>query len=245
MEAVPKPKEWSDLRELVKKQLSAKKKTRTLAEFNKLTIIRNFCTLRLKGHGWGSASREIAQQWHEGEGVHFARMVCLLVRFYRRFEALPVERRGGLRASRSLFCDETVQGISRDWLGTQKIGSVTPLKFCKALNDTLFPKLGIVVPNPICERTARRWLIKLGYRRTVYRKGVYVDGHERPDVVKFRNETFLPKMAQYEAKMTHYEMQDGVLTAVPPTLAPGEKEIVAHFHDECAFHAFDFVNSIW
>jgi len=35
-------------------------------------------------------------------------------------------------------------------------------------------------------RTARRWLARLGFHWTDVRKGVYIDGHERPDVVQER-----------------------------------------------------------
>ena len=42
-------------------------------------------------------------------------------------------------------------------------------------------------------RTARRWLAKLGFEWKEFRKGVYKDGHERPDVVAYRNSEFLPQ----------------------------------------------------
>jgi hypothetical protein len=35
---------------------------------------------------------------------------------------------------------------------------------------------------------ARRWLKKLGYALTEARKAMYVDGHERPDVVAYCKE---------------------------------------------------------
>jgi hypothetical protein len=43
-------------------------------------------------------------------------------------------------------------------------------------------------------------------------------------------------MAKYEAQMTHYTT-DG--TAVAPRLAPGEKRLIAQFHDEAAFQAWE------
>ena len=67
------------------------------------------------------------------------------------------------------------------------------------MNASILPGLGFVVKNPLSERTAQRWLIKLGWRRTVVRKGVYMDGHEREDVVKYRQEVFLPVMKKFEA----------------------------------------------
>ena len=32
-----------------------------------------------------------------------------------------------------------------------------------------------------------------------------MDGHERPDVVEYRDKVFLPAMEEYEARMVKYE----------------------------------------
>jgi hypothetical protein len=37
----------------------------------------------------------------------------------------------------------------------------------------------------ISKHCTHRWLHKLGYGVTEVRKGVYVDGHKRPDVVEY------------------------------------------------------------
>ncbi|CDO78034.1 hypothetical protein BN946_scf184648.g6 [Trametes cinnabarina] len=70
-----------------------------------------------------------------------------------------------------------------------------------------------------------------------------MDGHEREDVVKYRNEEFLPRMAALEARMDRYEGPD--LKLIRPTLGPGEKKIIALFHDECCFHVNDYKRSAW
>ena len=33
----------------------------------------------------------------------------------------------------------------------------------------------------------------MGFDHGRYTKGVFVDGHERPDVIKYRNEVFIPQ----------------------------------------------------
>jgi hypothetical protein len=38
-------------------------------------------------------------------------------------------------------------------------------------------------------RTARRWLNKMGLVHDTIKKGVFVDGHEREDVVQYRKST--------------------------------------------------------
>ena len=70
-----------------------------------------------------------------------------------------------------------------------------------------------------------------------------MDGHERADVVRYRNDIFLPAMSKFEACMVHYEGLE--MKRVEPVLKPGEKEIIPHFHDECCFHANDETRSAW
>ena len=45
----------------------------------------------------------------------------------------------------------------------------------------------------ICDRTAKRWFLKLGWKWGKNKKG-YCDGHEREDVVQYREKVFCPRM---------------------------------------------------
>ncbi|KAJ3004691.1 hypothetical protein NUW54_g4694 [Trametes sanguinea] len=239
---------WDVLRAQVKQDLADKAQQLPISRVNQLCIIRNFATLRLKGKGRIAASLEIAQQWQErvGSEAYFARRVRTLARHYQIFEQLPVETRGGKSNAHSHLHNESVQAAARDWLTAQPSGTITPRAFQASLNETILPTLIISLPRPICERTARRWLIQLGWRRTVLRKGVYMDGHERPDVVEYRQDTFLPLMAEYERRMCRYEpTEDGTLRCIKPVLVAGETEVIAIFHDECCFHANDFKKTAW
>ncbi|KAF8156800.1 hypothetical protein B0H34DRAFT_658479, partial [Crassisporium funariophilum] len=47
------------------------------------------------------------------------------------------------------------------------------------------PYLGIVPSKPLCKQTARHWLVKLCWTRTIIQKGVYLDGHELPNIIDF------------------------------------------------------------
>lgn len=74
-------------------------------------------------------------------------------------------------------------------------------------------------------------------------KGVYIDGHEHQDVIKYYQEVFLPGVKLLECRMRQY---DGpALEMVRPTLNLGEKEVLTYFHDECCFHANDEAKSLW
>ncbi|KAJ3737470.1 hypothetical protein DFJ43DRAFT_1128663 [Lentinula guzmanii] len=114
------------------------------------------------------------------------------------------------------------QNAARAWLSSQKAGDVTPHKFQAALNNTILPDLGIQRKQPL-------WLVILGWQLTVIRKGVYMDGHECPDV--------------FECQMAHYDGPDLVQT--PPSLRSGEKEIIPQFHDESSLHALEYKAKDW
>jgi hypothetical protein len=237
---------WDKLRDQIKKDLKKNHTSLPLSHINQLMILRNFATLRLKGHSRISASNQIAQQWHEkkdGSSIHFARRVRSLARHYQIFEQLPVERRGGSKNAQSLLKDEAVKKAALSWLTEQAVGSLTPLKFMEGLNGVILPSLGITTKRPLCERTARRWLIKLGWVRTRAKKGVYMDGHERPDVVKYREEVFLPAMEKFERRMIRFEGPE--LTRVEPVLKPGERVLIPEFHDESCFQQNDHQSSLW
>ena len=236
---------WKDLREQLKDDIThAYKQHARLTILNQLLLLRNFATLRMKGSGITVASQEIARQWHDGEGTYFARQIRILARHYQMHEQLPARNWGGCRGY-SIFNDERLQSAALDWLSKLPTGEVSPKRFCEALTKEILPSLGIG-KDALSEWTARRWLVKLGWRRTRLKKGVYMDGHERDDVVKYRNEKFLPLMAEYERQMVRWaENEDGTFERVEPELQPGEKRIIALFQDESSFHAGEYKSNVW
>ena len=238
---------WKELRDQIKKYLKKKHFTLSLKQHNQLTILRNFATLILKGYRWIPASLEIANQWHEAvePSPHFARRIRALARHYQVFGQLPKERRGGSRHARSLLNDETVKAAARTWLTAQKIGSVTPELFAKGLNESIFPSLNITMKNPLCVRTARRWLVKLGWALKTLRKGVYMDGHERPDVIEYRETSYLPNLAKDELRMVKFEFDGSNICRIEPELQPGEHLLIPIWQDESCFQANDFKKSAW
>ncbi|KAF8155272.1 hypothetical protein BJ912DRAFT_453668 [Pholiota molesta] len=89
--------------------------------------------------------------------------------------------------------------------------------------------------------TAQKWLHKMHYRWTYDPKGQYVDGHEREDVVDYRQNVFLPAMARLRARQTTYSSKDG-----PPVMPPIEiRRVVVWYHDESTFYAHDRRRKRW
>jgi hypothetical protein len=79
------------------------------------------------------------------------------------------------------------------------------------------------------------------------KKGVYIDGHERPDIVKYRNNVFLPFMALFKRHMVQWrpEGEGAELVCIEPDLGPEEKWVIAVFQDESSFHVNDHKQTSW
>jgi len=73
--------------------------------------------------------------------------------------------------------------------------NLTAYKLCEWINDDLLTSetLEPGFPRKISVETARNWLHKLGFEVLTAKKGCFVDGHERADVVEYRQK-FLQKM---------------------------------------------------
>ena len=113
-----------------------------------------------------------------------------------KHHALPHSKPRSQNEHLTLLDNETVlQGI-REYLAAARLGKVTPGLFQRHLTQIIFPSLGMSDISVISESTCRRWLHKLGYRSLEVCKGLYVDGHEHPDVIEARG-TFLVKMREF------------------------------------------------
>jgi hypothetical protein len=84
----------------------------------------------------------------------------------------------------------------RVYLATQVLGNITPRALCRHVNDVILPALGM--QGMISEPTAQRWLkFRLGYQCKEARRRIYIDGHERPDVINERKE-FIKELDRYD-----------------------------------------------
>jgi len=94
----------------------------------------------------------------------------------------------------------------------------------------------------ISEHTARRWLHAMSWRFSKDPKGMYIDGHERADVVAYRSE-FLGRWSGYERRMRLFH-GDGTVSKEPQLLHT-EQQLVLYTHDESTFYANDRRKTIW
>lgn len=77
----------------------------------------------------------------------------------------------------------------------------------------------------------------LGYQWQHNHHGQYVDGHERPDVVDYQQDIFIPWWKEMERCMQHWS-KDGV-TKEKLELLEEQQPLIAWRHDESTFYTND------
>ncbi|KAJ6483032.1 hypothetical protein DFH09DRAFT_950068 [Mycena vulgaris] len=88
-------------------------------------------------------------------------------------------------------------------------------------------KTRLNLKNGISLRTTQRWMKRMEYRWTAEPKGMYSDGHERDDVVEYRQNVFLPRWAElskYTRKFTADGDEIGSAEAAAAAAAPQRKK---------------------
>ena len=99
----------------------------------------------------------------------------------------------------------------------------------------------------LAERTAIKWFHRCGYSWKDLRKGVYKDGHERADVIAYRDNVFLPRLASLEPTFVQFDLvpetdstPEHVISRPPMLpLPPGIRPRIPVTHDECSFNSAD------
>jgi hypothetical protein len=102
----------------------------------------------------------------------------------------------------------------------------------------------------LAPRTAREWFRRMGYRWIDLKKGVYKDGHERADVIAYREDVFLPRLAELEKSFVRWTYPDDTEEPVliypdPENLFPNTPPRIPITHDECSFNAKDGIKQGW
>ena len=122
--------------------------------------------------------------------------------------------------------------------------------FCQWVNNELLPNhvLEPGFPCRISVDTARRWLHHLEFHVLDRKKGIYIDGHEREDVVIYC-EQYLRKMTSIGFINKHNAPTTEAAERLPEDLTcPSEEQLqktIVLFHDESIFSANEDQGSQW
>lgn len=185
------------------KMVKQLKSGRTVKMMTQLTAVTEYVKLRARYRAHPKCKRpclnaSLAIAARMGKGPYFARQIRYNEAFLLKHQCLPPSSENQRNLRDTLLNNEDVVLAVRRYLAAQNLGTITPFELCRHVNEIIIPTLGAATKkSSICERTAISWLHKLGYQCKDVKKGVYFDGHERPDVVEARTK-FLQQMKEYE-----------------------------------------------
>lgn len=169
-----------------------------------------------------------------GYGVRFGKRIRQFVRVFINTDDLPENQYGTWNAS--VLEDEDLATELKEYLVECKGKYMRAEDIVEYLRRPDV-KQRFKLDQPPSIRTAQRWMKKFGFRWGEDPKGQYVDGHEREDVVKYRNEQFIPIWTEMEKRMGWYDSKSMEYHA--PAIEQGGRIIMVWFHDESMFYAND------
>ncbi|KAI7951538.1 hypothetical protein MJO28_007222 [Puccinia striiformis f. sp. tritici] len=116
-------------------------------------------------------------------GIYLARLISNQAQYVVDHKELLHIARGNHSNHKSMLDNIDIRKALITWSASQTPGTVTPLLFQKYVNKAL---PGFDIERTISQDTATHWILKLGFSPLKYKKSLYFDGHERPDVVESR-----------------------------------------------------------
>jgi hypothetical protein len=235
----------------VRSFISNKKQSYAPRTFTDMSLLKQYTTQMLKTGLYYRdkfvASRLMAESNHiQNDGKTLARRIRALCRHYQTFRGLPTETRGGKRKGSSYLNNKDVFQACRAWLLQQELSTISPNNFRIAINKEILPRLMISYGASLGQTSTYNWLLRLGFYKSEVKKGVYLDRHEREDIVAYRQEVFLPLMAELDSYTRQYnENNDGSWKVIEPILPPGVQRHMIYCHNESYFHRYNYKKTIW
>jgi hypothetical protein len=172
-----------------------------------------------------------------GRGQHCARRLRELCRaFITNREVLPINPYGDW--NESMLVDENL----RNEIGIYLLSIGNEISAKKLMDFLRQPEIRekYGIEKNISHKTACRYLNSLGYRYKATPKGQYADGHERKDVVFYRDNVFLPQWSHFQNRMATWD--ERLVESAPA--GPGRR-VITWFHDESVFYAHDRRRKGW
>jgi hypothetical protein len=218
---------------------------RILAMFGTLTLYLDTSA----AYSWRKASLVIAKS--QGHGPHLARRVRDWLHTYLSKNELPLHKIG--RHMSSLLDDEDIalkiklhlMGVAAQ-NGHFRADTIVDFIASEGMQNKLEKKGIPIQGRTISVWTARRWLKALDFRFGCRKNGMYVDGHEREDVVKYRNAFTKRWVEDYEPRMAEYDNNGDWIRMPEGNLPNGQaNRLILVTHDESTFFANERCNLGW
>ena len=220
----------------------AKLKEKDLSKFEeyRFVSIRGYCLYLLEGKSRIEASQNVSKVVF-GKGKFAASQIRKWFNLMSTNQELPISNRGKHSKVAKLLWDEDFSSKCIQWLRTSKPEKRGPLQLKKYIEEVVLPSLTGNDRNTISKETCSRYMKEWGFEYKPFTQNIYMDGHERNDVVEYRRE-FVARMIERRKSMTNY---DEDLNPIQPNLSNGARRIVLVCQDESTYYTNDLSSSIW
>ena len=240
---------WRDFPALRQAQSSltvtSKEKTLDVLFRSRLTAMVGTLNLYLDpelSFSWRKASLLAARA--SGKGDRQARTVRSWIHWFLASGELPVHQYGQ-RTSSVLEDEDVSQAIQLHMQSIAKEGYIRAQDVVDYVATPMMQQRLGGKKTEISVCTAQRWLRKLDWQFSRKRNGMYIDGHERDDVVAYRT-GFLARWDEYTKRMVTYDHLGNVLTTPDGFCVPGGRfRLILVTHDESTFYANDRRKTKW
>ncbi|KAF8163899.1 hypothetical protein K438DRAFT_1985012 [Mycena galopus ATCC 62051] len=176
---------------------------------------------------WRQSSLIVSRS--QGHGIRHARNIRTWLHAFLSRGVLPFHRLGAFRAT--VLDDEDFSlpiQLHLQKIAKENDGHISAQDIVDCIADSsdmqdLIEKSG-AKRKSISLRTAQRWLHKTGWRFGKKKNSIYLDGHERPDVVEYC-EGFIARWKDCETRLNIYNNNGELERGPQRTAQPGEGPI--------------------
>jgi hypothetical protein len=183
----------------------------------------------------------------QGHGSYRARTIRTWIHTYLTTKKLPVHRYGQYHSS--ILNDEDFSETIK--LHLQHLSATDGHFTAQSLVDFVAsPEIqrrleeADIQKRTISVWTARRWLKHMDWRYGRRKNGMYIDGHEREDVVEYRNAFVKRWLEEYEPRMVEFDIDGSVKKEPEGYVLQGKYHgqpfrMILVTHDESTFYSND------
>ncbi|KAJ7197754.1 hypothetical protein GGX14DRAFT_402382 [Mycena pura] len=236
--ALPSPKEVNaaieKLREMLRPSRGANTRGYKHAEMNfvlkgRLELMLAFLRLyAADGYkSWGKAADTIAKS--AGHGSWTSRKIREWTRDFLGDDThLPVSQYG--KFNESVLDDEDLS--QEIHLHLQSLGQYISAQDVVNFMSSPEMKKRLNLKKSISVRTAQRWMKRNEYRWQSEPRGMYKDGHEREDVVDYRQSVFLPRWAEFSQRTRRWKRAEPAAEGNEAGAEPKKKKTKRQLEEE-------------
>ncbi|CAG8457140.1 15938_t:CDS:2, partial [Dentiscutata heterogama] len=219
-------------------QLKEEIKSDKYSEVEKACLYTMLSYLHLVEHGRQRVEASIIVAEAARKGAYHARCIRSWTINYILNRTILISRQGKHPKTWSFLWDDDILIQIKSFLRSNK-WCVNANELAKHVNEKILPGLCFDLSLMIYVRTAKKWLKTFGFEYSEVRKEMYMDRHERADVVAY-HEKFLKKIEKYEMHMIIFSGEN-----MEEEIRPATHDIIILVtYDEKSVHISEFLTDV-